>query len=1164
MNNQTPLSIKLTSLSRHFYGLLDRGKKKFSRVILLALGLVLLLFLNSVETHADSMTFTTDTTLTEDATIAAGETWTVIDGITLTIATDVTVTLEENGSLFDNSGMIQNSGTIDNVSSIIRNSGIIHNISEGIIFNSFEALIDNIDGTIVNDGFVNNLESTISNSQNGTIENAGAIRNSEGAINNSGLIDNTSEGIIDNDIGLIENNVEGTIDNAGIINNPEGATINNSGTINDDCGGILEGTIPTSGNPVNDRCDPDIPEGFSVTNLQMQTSDFRITENLIVFRVTEFRQGNTDLNDDGDTEDDVVHVYDLSTGITTNLKLEGSFTSLEVDENLVAIGVSEFGQGNTDLNDDGDSQDRVVHVYDARTGITTNLKLATEQSEALGGLRIDGNLVVFEVPEYRQDNTDLNDDGDTDDWVVHVYDVNTGITTNLKLVGGRVQILVAGNLVAIGINESRQGNTDLNDDGDTSDTVVHVHDLSTGITTNLKIVGSVLGVAENSVIISVSESRQGNTDLNDDGDTIDAIVHVYDLSTDIATNLKLGGSVELAGNSVFIRNNSHPGFGGLHVHDLNTGITTNLNFSVEGGSLRGAGNLVIFTNDVRTLHVYDIRTGIITNLKLALPGSRSIPQIAGNLVVFHAVESRSDLNDDGDSDDDDVVHVYDAGTGTITNLKLIGNSTTDGNLVTIAVRESDQDKTDLNDDGDSSDKILHIYNSGTSTITNLKFAVEKDPVVQGSSMAFAARESRQGKTDLNNDGDISEDVLHIVRFDSVSPVFEDIPDVTEQATGPEGAIVEYPLPRVTDDTDPSPIVICEPTSGSQFALGVTKVTCTATDFDGNEAATSFTVRVVSEIDAPLTFTPIADATIKPDSPTENFGAMNKLNADMNPGSDFLLKFDVSGIGMRRVQSATLRLFCTNKSDQGGEFHQADNDWSEDSVTWENAPLADREIVASLGQVVRLTWVEVDLTSLITEDGVYSLRVMSLSRDGVDYRSKEKPEFAPELVITFQDTLTFTPIADATIKRSSPIENFGAVNAVRTGNRPVEDFLMKFDVSGIGTRTVKSATLRLFCTNKSDVGGEFHQTDNDWSEDTVTWDTAPLATREVVASLGPVAKLTWVDVDLTSLITEDGTYSLRIMSPSEDGAVYRSKEKPGLEPELILTMEQHVQLSRNEI
>ena len=151
-------------------------------------------------------------------------------------------------------------------------------------------------------------------------------------------------------------------------------------------------------------------------------------------------------------------------------------------------------------------------------------------------------------------------------------------------------------------------------------------------------------------------------------------------------------------------------------------------------------------------------------------------------------------------------------------------------------------------------------------------------------------------------------------------------------------------------------------------------------------------------------------------------------------------------------------------------------------------------------------------------------------------------------------LSFTPIADATIKLNKPKENFGADREIQTDNRPMQDFLIKFNVSGIGVRHIQSAKLRLFCTNKSNRGGDFHMVGNDWSEDTVTWDNAPPEIPDAIASLGPVVRLTWVEVDLTSLITEDGVYSLRVMSPSRDGADYRSKEKPGLEPELILMLE----------
>ena len=149
--------------------------------------------------------------------------------------------------------------------------------------------------------------------------------------------------------------------------------------------------------------------------------------------------------------------------------------------------------------------------------------------------------------------------------------------------------------------------------------------------------------------------------------------------------------------------------------------------------------------------------------------------------------------------------------------------------------------------------------------------------------------------------------------------------------------------------------------------------------------------------ATLTFNSTADATIKPGSPTTNFGS-SKLEVDNTPVEHFLLKFTVSGIGAPIV-SAKLRLYNINDSNKGGDFYRvANNAWSESSVTWNTAPAADATIIASLGAVAVNTWYEVDVTSLIPGNGTYSLRVTSTSADGADYRSKETAGFAPQLVV----------------------------------------------------------------------------------------------------------------------------------------------------------------------
>jgi hypothetical protein len=151
-------------------------------------------------------------------------------------------------------------------------------------------------------------------------------------------------------------------------------------------------------------------------------------------------------------------------------------------------------------------------------------------------------------------------------------------------------------------------------------------------------------------------------------------------------------------------------------------------------------------------------------------------------------------------------------------------------------------------------------------------------------------------------------------------------------------------------------------------------------------------------------------------------------------------------------------------------------------------------------------------------------------------------------------LTFTSVADASILASNPTTNYGTSTTLLVDNSPLTRFLIRFAVTGIGAQSVASAKLRLYCTNGSNRGGDFYEVADDWSEGTVTWNNAPAPGSSAVASLGPVTKKTWVEVDVTPLIAGDGTYSLLVSSPSSDGADFNSKERVGFEPQLVLTLQ----------
>lgn len=132
--------------------------------------------------------------------------------------------------------------------------------------------------------------------------------------------------------------------------------------------------------------------------------------------------------------------------------------------------------------------------------------------------------------------------------------------------------------------------------------------------------------------------------------------------------------------------------------------------------------------------------------------------------------------------------------------------------------------------------------------------------------------------------------------------------------------------------------------------------------------------------------------------------------------------------------------------------------------------------------------------------------------------------------TIPSTLTFGTAADTTLNKTYPTTNYGGGQTVETDNSPIMNGLLKFTVSGTGGAAVQSAKIRLYVTNASVNGGSFYRTaDTAWSETAVNWNTGPAADTTPFATLGSVTAGQWVEVDASSIIKGDGTYSIRINS-----------------------------------
>lgn len=163
---------------------------------------------------------------------------------------------------------------------------------------------------------------------------------------------------------------------------------------------------------------------------------------------------------------------------------------------------------------------------------------------------------------------------------------------------------------------------------------------------------------------------------------------------------------------------------------------------------------------------------------------------------------------------------------------------------------------------------------------------------------------------------------------------------------------------------------------------------------------------------------------------------------------------------------------------------------------------------------------------------------------------------PGLVVTVPptNTITFTPDADASLYAATATTNYGSLQKLEVDNNPLKQFLIRFTVTGVGTRTVTAATLTLTCTDPSPRGGDITvAAPGAWTESTVTWSTAPAA-GATIASLGAVVKNTRYTIDLSSVVHGDGVYTLRISTPHQDGADFASREAAAASrPQLVLTL-----------
>ncbi|SEM42522.1 hypothetical protein SAMN05444354_116147 [Stigmatella aurantiaca] len=123
-----------------------------------------------------------------------------------------------------------------------------------------------------------------------------------------------------------------------------------------------------------------------------------------------------------------------------------------------------------------------------------------------------------------------------------------------------------------------------------------------------------------------------------------------------------------------------------------------------------------------------------------------------------------------------------------------------------------------------------------------------------------------------------------------------------------------------------------------------------------------------------------------------------------------------------------------------------------------------------------------------------------------------------------------------------------------GNPRMEAYLrVSVDPEILQNVTLTRARLRLYAMDGSSDGPALYRAGSNWSADTLTWNNRPARVGGVLGDLGAVGSHTWVEYDVSPVVTGAGTYNFALIPTGGNGVDFASSERSALEPQLILTL-----------
>ena len=366
-----------------------------------------------------------------------------------------------------------------------------------------------------------------------------------------------------------------------------------------------------------------------------------------------------------------------------------------------------------------------------------------------------------------------------------------------------------------------------------------------------------------------------------------------------------------------------------------------------------------------------------------------------------------------------------------------------------------------------------------------------------------------------------------------------------------------------------------------------------------------------------TFTPVADSYVNANAPTTNYGSNSLIWMDATPETNGYLRFDVQNLD-GPVSSATLRVLMGSTNSTGFDVHQvADTSWIETGtgeIIYNNAPTIG-SVINSSGAVTTNVWAEIDVTSYITGNGLYSFGTTTSSNNPMRFRTKDSAT-PPELVIETGSGATDTPTATATATAtatstptSTPTPTDGpsptpsstgtstatatatntatssptstpttpagggstftfnpvadaAVLSNRADNNYGGSLTLTADSSPIINSylrfdvqgldgSVVTATLRLYSSSTSSVGLDALEVSDNSWGEMTITYNNAPTMGNVINASGAITASSWAEIDVSSYITGEGLVSFAVTTTDPSVRISLSSKEGANDPELIV-------------